>query len=113
MKNKPLTRDQRHQIRAIWMQLWNKREIPSMEEAWYEAITDFLAYEGAQIHHEELCLLEHSVIDKGLSTEYISVLRDMIKVAYDEELGDDDKFVMLMSTTPSERIKALKFVLGV
>jgi hypothetical protein len=91
------------------MSLWNRKEIPSVEEAWYEAVSDFYAYEGAQIHTEEIYLLEQMVIDKGLSEDYIQTLKTMISNAPEDE--EVDHFVLLLSATPAEREKALRFVL--
>lgn len=93
------------------MTLWNRKEIPSVEEAWYEVITDFQAYEGTVAHPEEIYLLEQLVIDRGLSSDYIQTLKSMIKGQPEED--EADHFVLLMSATPLEREKALKFVLGV
>lgn len=110
MTDRPLTKDQRYELRRIWMQHWHGRTVPSMEEAWHGVVVDFIYYEGGQILSEKLRLLEGLVIERGLSTEYIQTLKSLVSPPSDIEA--DDQFVLLMSAPPDLREQALRFVLG-
>lgn len=116
LKYRELNRDQRHSIRSIWMALWNKKHVPSMEEAWYHVITDFHQYEGGLLISEEIKLLEGLVIERGLSEEYLATLRGIVipqgPGVHVSELDDNDALVLMLTATSEEREQALRFVLG-
>ena len=108
---KPLTREQTLKIRAIYLENFNKKSEPSMEQKWFEVISLFIKYEGGDIVPEEVRLLEGIVIDKGMSEDYISALVAITKPT--DDLEESEKIVHLMSASPSERLQALRFVLAV
>jgi hypothetical protein len=108
---KPLTRQQLLKIRDIYLTNFNKKSEPCMEQKWYEVISTFIKYEGADIVPEEVRLLEGIVIDKGMSEEYISALIAITKPT--DDLEEAEKLVHLMSASPQERLQALRFVLAV
>lgn len=108
---KPLSREQELRIRSIYLENFNKKSEPKLEQRWFETITTFLAYEGHDIVPEEVRLLEGSVIDKGLADDYIESLLTITKPSGD--LEEAEKMVHLMSASPAERLQALRFVLAV
>lgn len=109
--SKPLSRQQQLRIREIYLANFNKKSEPSMEQKWYEVICTFVRYEGADIVPEEVRLLEGSVIDKGLSEEYLEALAAIIKPT--DDLEDAEKVVLFLSASPQERLQALRYVLAV
>ena len=107
--NRPLTKDQLQKIRSIYLQIFNKRSEPRIEERWYETIVTFLRYEGAEIVNEDITLMEGLVIDRGLEDEYVNALLEITKPT--EDLTDNARIVHLMSATVDEKLRALRFVL--
>ena len=74
MNRKPLTREQILKIQSIWMENWHRKSVPSMPQAWFDVISDFLMYEGAIVMTDDVYMAEQTVIDKGLSEEYVAAL---------------------------------------
>lgn len=109
--SKPLTREQKLKIRDIYLKNFNKKSEPDVEERWYEVILTFVKYEGGDIVPEEVRLLEGSVIDKGLAEEYLEALNSIIRPT--DDLEETEKFVLLLSASPAERLQALRYVLAV
>lgn len=110
---KALTRPQVLKLESIWHANFQARAMPAggMAEAWFRAVTEFLCYEGTDQIPEEIILLENSIIEKGLSDEYIKTLFTFIKAP--DDLEESEKLVFLLSVTSKERERALKFVLAI
>jgi len=107
---KPLSRDQVLRIRSIYLENFNKKTEPGIEQRWFEVISTFLAYEGSDVVPEEVRLIEGTVIDRGLSEDYLEALTLITKPTSD--LEESEKIVHLMSASPAERLQALRYVLG-
>ncbi len=111
MSTKIMTREQQLKIRSIYLENFNKKTEPPLEQRWLETITTFIRYEGGDVVPEEIRLLEGSVIDKGLADDYIQTLHSIIKPS--DDLEESEKLVLLLSCSPEERLKALRYVLAV
>jgi hypothetical protein len=105
---KHLTRDDVLRIEDIFVTQYRDKRMPTggLAELWFNVITTFLAYEGAEVIDGEVRDSEQFALETGQEAGYVAALEKVVDVP--ESSSEMAKLFFLITATNEDREEALK-----